>query len=84
MSDTPLELNDVLQIHTKDGRLLSFEVIGIVEDAEDESSYAVLVHKPSNGEETQFIVTNLSGDLIENEQLAQDVLDEFLAFAEEE
>jgi hypothetical protein len=84
MSDAPLELNDVLHIQTKDGATLSFEVIGIVEDSEAETSYAVLVHEPDNGEEHQFIVTDLDGNILEDDALAQEVLDEFLAFAEEE
>ena len=84
MSDAPLELNDVLHVQTKEGATLSFEVIGIVEDAEERASYAVLVHEPDNGEEHQFIVTDLDGNILEDDALAQEILDEFLSFAEEE
>jgi uncharacterized protein YrzB (UPF0473 family) len=79
----PLELSEVLYIETKDGAELPFEVVGILEDPEDNTSYAVLMHEAHDEEEGEFIVTDLHGNLIEDEQLAQDILDEFLLFAEE-
>jgi uncharacterized protein YrzB (UPF0473 family) len=80
----PLELSEVLYIETKDGGELPFEVVGILEDPDDGKSYAVLMHEPKDEEaETEFIVTDLEGNLLENDELAQEILDEFLVFAEE-
>ncbi|MBV8373947.1 MAG: hypothetical protein JO302_00420 [Candidatus Eremiobacteraeota bacterium] len=79
----PLELSEVLCIRTKDGTELPFEVVGILNDSEDGGSYAVLMHEPRGEEEREFIVTDLSGELLEDAALAQDILDEFLVFAEE-
>jgi uncharacterized protein YrzB (UPF0473 family) len=80
----PLELSEVLYIETKDGGDLPFEVVGILEDPDDGKSYAVLMHEPQDEEaETEFIVTDLDGNLLDNDDLAQEILDEFLVFAEE-
>jgi uncharacterized protein YrzB (UPF0473 family) len=80
----PLELSEVLYIETKDGGDLPFEVVGILEDPDDGKSYAVLMHEPQDEEaETEFIVTDLEGNLLDNDDLAQEILDEFLVFAEE-
>lgn len=80
----PLELNEALTIETNDGNSLRFDVVGILEDAENEASYAVLCHEAAAGEEDEFIVTDLGGNLIEDDELAQAILDDFLKFAEEE
>jgi hypothetical protein len=77
----PLELSDMLSIETHEGTLLAFEVVGILEDPQDGTSYAVLRHESEDGEEEEFIVTDLEGKLLEEEQLAQAILDDFLAFA---
>jgi uncharacterized protein YrzB (UPF0473 family) len=80
----PLELSEVLYIETKDGGELPFEVVGILEDPDDGTSYAVLMHEPQDEEaESEFIVTDLEGNLLEDDALAQEILDEFLVFAEE-
>ncbi len=93
----PLELSEVLYIETKDGKQLPFEVVGILEDPEAKVSYAVLAHEPEDGEAEaadeadgdhahdgrEFIVTDLEGNLVDDDELAQEVLDEFLLFAEE-
>jgi uncharacterized protein YrzB (UPF0473 family) len=80
----PLELSEVLYIETKDGGELPFEVVGILEDPDDGTSYAVLMHEPKDDDaESEFIVTDLEGNLLEDETLAQEILDEFLVFAEE-
>ncbi len=80
----PLELSEVLYIETKDGEELPFEVVGILEDPDDGTSYAVLMHEPKDEDaESEFIVTDLEGNLLENDTLAQEILDEFLVFAEE-
>jgi hypothetical protein len=83
----PLELSEVLYIETKDGTQLPFEVVGILEDPDDGSTYAVLMHEPQPEEESEeqgeFIVTDLQGNLLDDEELAQNILDDFLVFAEE-
>jgi hypothetical protein len=83
-SGGPLELSEILHIETKDGGQLPFEVVGILEDPDDGSSYAVLMHEPEDEEaDSEFIVTDLEGNLLEDDDLAQEILDEFLVFAEE-
>ncbi|MGC1380553.1 MAG: hypothetical protein WA814_05970 [Candidatus Baltobacteraceae bacterium] len=77
-----LELRETLHIQTKDGATLPFEVVGILEDPQDGVSYAVLRHEASEGDE-EFIVTDLGGNLLADDQLAQDILDDFLTFVEE-
>ena len=79
----PLELRETLYIQTKEGAELSFEVVGVLEDADNSTAYAVLMHEGEDEDEREFIVTDLDGDLLEDEALAQEVLDEFLLFAEE-
>jgi hypothetical protein len=78
----PLELSDTLYIQTDDGASLRFEVVGVVEDPEAGVSYAVLRRESANGEEEEFIVTDLEGTLLRDEQVAQEILDEFLEFAD--
>jgi hypothetical protein len=80
MPHTPLELKEVLYIETNDGASLPFEVVGILEDPQESTSYAVLLHEPDDGDE-QFIVTDLAGNLLENDGLAQEILDDFLTYA---
>jgi uncharacterized protein YrzB (UPF0473 family) len=80
----PLELSEMLYIATKDGAELPFEVVGLLEDPENKMSYAVLLHEPDGeGEDGEFIVTDLEGNLVDDEELAQEILDDFLVFAEE-
>lgn len=79
----PLELNDTLYIETNEGASLPFEVVGVVEDPQEGVSYAVLHHESRNGEEDDFIVTDLEGALVRDERLAQEILDEFLEFADD-
>jgi hypothetical protein len=79
----PLDLSDVLHIQIKDGASLPFEVVGILEDSHERISYAVLMHEAADGAENAFIVTDLQGNLLNDDRVAQQVLDDFLAFAEE-
>ncbi len=80
----PLELKEFLTIETDDGRSLEFEVVGTLADEESGETYAVLVHGGDEGEdEAEFIVTDSVGNLLEDDELAQEILDEFLLFAEE-
>jgi hypothetical protein len=83
MPHAPLELQEELYIETQDGTSLRFEVVGILEDPQERVSYAVLVHEPEEGDE-QFIVTDLDGKLLEDDKLAQEILNDFLAYAEDD
>jgi hypothetical protein len=83
MPHTPLELKEVLYIETNEGASLPFEVVGILEDPQESISYAVLVHEPETEGEEQFIVTDLAGNLLENDALAQEILDDFLTYVHE-
>ncbi|HEY8321417.1 MAG TPA: hypothetical protein VIG46_06500 [Candidatus Baltobacteraceae bacterium] len=79
----PLELREVLMIETKDGKELPFEVVGTLEDPDDHKTYAVLMYEDEEKDEQEFIVTDVEGNLLDDEGLAQEILDEFLLFAEE-
>jgi hypothetical protein len=83
MPHTPLELKEVLYIETNEGASLPFEVVGILEDPQESISYAVLLHEPETEGEEQFIVTDLAGNLLENDALAQEILDDFLTYVDE-
>ena len=83
MPHAPLELKEVLYIETHEGASLPFEVVGILEDPQESTSYAVLVHEPEMEGEEQFIVTDLAGNLLENDTLAQEILDDFLTYVHE-
>lgn len=83
-----LELRETLFVKTKDGKELPFEVVGVLEDPDNDTSYAVLMYEGEGdgGEDDdsqEFIVTDMDGNLLEDDGLAQDILDDFLAFAEE-
>lgn len=81
-SEAPLELGEVLYIQTAEGVSLPFEVVGILDD--DEETYAVLLHRPADGGEELFIVTDLAGNLLESDEAAQEILEDFLAYAQDE
>jgi uncharacterized beta-barrel protein YwiB (DUF1934 family) len=74
----PLELRDVLVIQTNEDKQLEFEVVGLVEDDEN-NAYAVLYCET----EDEFVVTNVKGDLLDDDDLAQEILDDFFVLAEE-
>lgn len=73
-----LELRDVLVIQTTDEKQLEFEVVGLVED-EENHSFAVLYCE----QEDEFVVTDDKGNLLEDDDLAQEILDDFFVLAEE-
>ena len=77
-SEGKLELKDVLLIETTDNRRLEFEVVGIVED-EEHHAFGVCY----NEGEDEFVVTDENGRILEDDVLAQEVLDDFLVLAEE-
>ena len=74
----PLELRDVLVIQTTDDKQLEFEVVGLVEDDEN-NQYAVLYCE----QEDEFVVSDAKGNLLEDDELAQEILDDFFVLAEE-
>ena len=51
-----------------------FEVVGIVEDAESSAQYAVCYSEGAD----EFIVTDESGELLDDDTLAQEILGDFL------
>ena len=62
----------------EDGTELRFEVVGLVEDDEN-NAYAVCYNEQSD----EFVVTDQFGDLLDDEALAQEILDDFFVLAEE-
>ncbi|HEY8297784.1 MAG TPA: hypothetical protein VIG32_07145 [Candidatus Baltobacteraceae bacterium] len=73
-----LELRDVLVIQTTDEKELEFEVVGLVED-DEKNSYAVLYCEKDD----EFVVTDAKGSLLNDDELAQEILDDFFVLAEE-
>ena len=73
-----LELRDVLVIQTTDDKQLEFEVVGLVED-EENNTFAVCYCE----KEDEFVVTNATGELLSDDELAQEILDDFFVLAEE-
>lgn len=82
----PLELREVLSVRTDSGQERSYEVVAILEDPDSSTSYAVL-ERTDEGErepeEGEFVVTTLDGQLLEDDELAQEILDDFCVFVEE-
>ncbi len=75
---SPLELREVLVIQTGDEKKLEFEVVGLVED-EEKNAYAVCYCEP----EDEFVVTDACGNLLADDELAQEILDDFFVLADE-
>jgi len=71
-------LHDFLIIETNDGKKLEFEVVGLVEDDEDRA-FAVAYSEAAD----EFMVTDDAGALLEDEALAQEILDDFFVLSEE-
>jgi hypothetical protein len=67
-----------LVVETTDGRKLEFEVIGLVED-DEHNSFAVAYSE----DEDEFVVTDVNGSLLADTDLAQEILDDFRALAED-
>ena len=68
----------MLVIETTDGKQLEFEVVGLVEDDEN-NAYAVCYSEKAD----EFVVTDEAGNLLSNDELAQEILDDFFVLAEE-
>jgi hypothetical protein len=62
----------------QDGTALHFEVVGLVEDDEN-NAYAVCYNEQND----EFVVTDQFGELLDDEDLAQEILDDFFVLAEE-
>lgn len=73
-----LELRDVLVIQTTDDKQLEFEVVGLVED-DEKNTFAVCYCEKDD----EFVVTNATGELLSDDDLAQEILDDFFVLAEE-
>jgi hypothetical protein len=73
-----VELRDVLVIETTDDKKFEFEVVGLVEDDENHG-FAVAYSQEAD----EFVVTDENGKLLEDDDLAQEILDDFFVLAEE-
>lgn len=71
-------MHDVLVIETNDGQRLEFEVVGLVED-DEQHGYAVCYSEKAD----EFVVTDAVGVLLEDDALAQEILDDFFVMAED-
>ncbi|GAC1465913.1 MAG: hypothetical protein NVS2B8_19040 [Vulcanimicrobiaceae bacterium] len=71
-------MQDVLVIETTDGKKYEFEIVGIVQDDEG-NAYAVAYSETAD----EFVVTDKKGTLLDNDELAQEILDDFFVLAEE-
>jgi len=68
----------LLVIETNEGAQLEFEVVGLVEDDEN-NTFAVCYSEKAD----EFVVTDAKGTLLDNDELAQEILDDFFVLAEE-
>jgi len=73
-----LELRDAIVVETQDGKQLKFEVVGLVED-DDGHGFAVCYAEEAD----EFIVTDAQGTMLEDDKLAQEILDDFFVLAQE-
>ncbi len=65
-------------IETTDDQKFEFEVVGLVEDDENHE-FAVAYSEAAD----EFVVTDANGKLLEDSELAQEILDDFFVLAEE-
>jgi hypothetical protein len=65
-------------VKTNEGIELHFEVVGLVEDDEG-NAFAVCYAEQTD----EFVVTDAAGNILEDTDLAQEILDDFFALAEE-
>lgn len=76
--EAPLELEDLVVFETNEGESLEFKVVGLVED-DEENTYAVCYSEAAD----EFVVTDVRGNLLPDEALAQEILEDFQVLAEE-
>jgi hypothetical protein len=80
-----LDVNDTIALQVADGDEVEFTVVALLEDDDDGTSFAVLLHEPeTDDEEEVFIVTDPHGNVLENDALAQEVLDDYLSYTDDE
>ncbi len=77
-SEGKIELRDTLVIETTDNQKFEFEVVGLVED-DEQHGFAVAYSEQAD----EFVVTDENGKLLEDDSLAQEILDDFFVLAEE-
>lgn len=75
-----LQLRDEIQQKTVDGRTLKFEVISVVHDECDPSKSYLVCY---SADHDTFVVTDPYGTLIEDDDLAQEIIDETMVLAEQ-
>jgi hypothetical protein len=73
-----VDIDDVLVIETTEGEEYEFSVVGVVED-EEHNRYAICYSEAVD----DFVVTDSDGKLLEDDDLAQEILDEFLELADD-
>ena len=79
-----LDVSEKVTLEAPEGEELEFTVVALLEDEDAEAEYAVLVHEPENDDEEEiFIVTDVFGTLLQDESLAQEVLDDYLMYSEQ-
>lgn len=71
-------MRELIVVETKDGQRLEYEVVGLVED-EEGHDYAVCYSEVAD----EFVVTDANGALLEDNDLAQEILDDFFIQAED-
>lgn len=68
----------MIVVETIDGERHEYEVVGLVDD-EEHNEYAVAFSEKAD----EFIVTDVHGKLLEDDELAQEILDDFFVLSEE-
>ncbi len=76
--DGKVDLLDVIVVETMDGEKHEYEVVGLVDD-EEHNEYAVAFSEKAD----EFIVTDVHGKLLDDDELAQEILDDFFVLSEE-
>ena len=84
--EQPLDLHDVVVFETTEGERFEFTVVAIVEDNGDQYAICYNADLDDSGERddpdasegfSPFVVTDMHGRLIEDTDLAQEILEEF-------
>ncbi len=74
-----IDLEDMLIIETTDGVRHEYEVVSLVSDPETDTVYGVAYNEKADN----FIVTDDMGKLIDDQELADEIIHDFETFAEE-
>jgi uncharacterized protein YrzB (UPF0473 family) len=84
MAKAPLDLKETVVMTTQEGAEIAFSVVALLEDEQTKHTYAVLMHRPEDPNvDESFVVTDPYGNLLQDTELAQQVLDDYLIFNEE-